>query len=209
MNEHERIKEDHPFSYRGILRAYDAKEIRESWPFLWSLGLSVATVAITGYSTKSYYEILGFWVSQVMSVFPNLLGFNLGGYALIVGFGNGSLLKAMTRKQPNKKASIFQKLSGVFAFSILLQLTAFIMAFLINFLKEFKFEVNCQDLANIVNASTIGILSFLGFWGLLIIPNLVTNIFTFGQMHHSLLTIERIEDEQKKKRLQQGQLDNP
>ncbi|WP_020603150.1 hypothetical protein [Spirosoma spitsbergense] len=197
MNDNDQIKKDHPFSYKGIMHAYDAKEIGESIPFWVSIALAVTTLVITWLSSKSFYEILIFWTEQIMAVFPNLLGFNLGGYALIVGFGNGSLLKAMTRKNAGKKSTIFQKLSGVFAFSILLQLAAFIAAFLITFLNKFEFKSNSQITVDSVNALLVFILSFLGFWGLLIIPNLVSNVFTFGQMHHSLLTIERIKSERR------------
>ncbi|UHG93403.1 hypothetical protein [Spirosoma oryzicola] len=200
MNERDQIARDHPFSYKGIFRAYDFSEIRDSNPFRLSIALSIGILFITKFSEKSYYEILTFWVAQIMAVFPNLLGFNLGGYALIVGFGNGNLLKAMTRKAPNKRASIFQKLSGVFAFSILLQLAAFIVAFSVNFLNQYNFKSTNDLIVNTVNGSLVAIVSFLGFWGLFIVPNLVSNVFNFGQMHHSMLTIERIEAEQKQQR---------
>lgn len=199
MNEREQIAKDHPFSYKGIFRAYDFNEIWTSKPFRASLVLSASVIVVTGFSQKSYYEILAFWTAQVMAVFPNLLGFNLGGYALIVGFGNSNLLKAMTKKNPKKNSTIYQKLSGVFAFSILLQLTAFIVAFVVNFLKEFGFSSANGALVNLVNGFLLSIIAFLGLWGLLIVPNLVSNVFNFGQMNHSLLTIERVEAEQKKR----------
>ena len=198
MNKLDEIRQDHPPGYKGIGRAYNLNEIRESKPFIISFIAAIGVVILTSFSTKTFYDILIFWVGQVMSIFPNLLGFNLGGYALIVGFGNSELLQAMTKKLSGKNSSVAQQLSGIFAFAILLQLAAFIAAFVINFFDQLKFPVSNLQVAYVINIALLGILAFLGFWGLFIIPNLVSNVFTFGQMHHSYLTIKRIKAERER-----------
>lgn len=191
----EQIKKDHPFSYEGIFYSYDWKEIKASYPFLLSILLSFVLLIATYFSEKNSYEVVCMWTSQILSIFPNLLGFNLGGYALIIGFGNAELVQSMTKKSEKKKTTVFQKLSGIFAFAILLQLSAFVVSFLVNFFVQLKFSSSNDLLINIVNIPITLIISFLGFWGLFIVPNLVSNVFTFGQMHHAQLTTKRKKEE--------------
>ncbi|KAB7730108.1 hypothetical protein F5984_13070 [Rudanella paleaurantiibacter] len=197
-NELEQIRKDHPFGFKGIFYSYDYNEIRESKPFWLSILCSVILLIMTYFFEKQYYDVVLLLATQIIAIFPNLLGFNLGGYALIVGFGNSDLLQSMTRKSPKKSTSIFQQLSGIFAFAILIQIGAFISAFFVNFVIQLKFDPCERLLANSVNIVVTSVLSFLGLWGLFIIPNLVSNVFTFGQMHHFSLTMKRMEAEKRK-----------
>lgn len=182
------IKNEHPTSYKGIFMAYNWKDIRESYPFIASISLSILFLLSSMFSTKNFFEILSIWTNQILTIFPNLLGFNLGGYAIIIGFGNTDLLQALTKKRKEKKTSIFQKLSGVFAFTLMLQCVAFALAFIVNFSIQLDFGTKIESLSTTINIFAILVLSFLGLWGLLILPVLVANVFTFGQMHHLLLT---------------------
>lgn len=196
--EKQQIKSQHPTSYRGIFYSYDLKEIRESRPFQISVALCVCLFVISLLSKKTSLELVTFWSSQIMTIFPNLLGFNLGGYALIIGFGNTDLIEAMTEKSKSQKISVFQKLSGIFAFAILLQLTGFMSAFLVNFAINLQFVAPNIFVFNIVNSIATILLSFLAIWGILILFNLVANVFSFGQGHHLKLTIQRKQKAQKK-----------
>lgn len=194
----EQIKKNHPFSYGGILHSYNWKEIKTSYPFWVSILLSFIILIATYFSEKNSYEVVCMWTSQILAIFPNLLGFNLGGYALIIGFGNSELVQSMTKKSENKSTTVFQKLSGIFAFAILLQLSAFVVSFLASIFVQLKFSSNNDLIINFINIPTTLTISFLGFWGLFILPNLVSNIFTFGQMHHAQLTTKRIENEKRR-----------
>lgn len=189
------IKEQHQPSYKGILYSYGYKDIKESYPFYLSILLSAISFIVVLIGHKNLYDVVVFWTNQVIAIFPNLLGFNLGGFALIVGFGNTELIQAMTSKGIGRKVSVFQKAIGVFGFTLLLQSITFIFAFILNFSIQLKFETNIYWLVDCVNILTLLILSFLGLWSLFIMPILVLNLFTFGQMHHYYLTIKRIKEE--------------
>ena len=191
------IISEHPTSYKGIFTAYTWKDIRESYPFIASISLSILFLLSSYFSTKNFFEILSIWTNQVLTIFPNLLGFNLGGYALIIGFGNTDLIQALTKKRKDKKTSIFQKLSGVFAFTLMLQSVAFALAFIVNFSIQLGFSTSIESLSTTINICVILILSFLGLWGLLILPVLVANVFSFGQMHHFHLTKKRVLEAEK------------
>lgn len=197
----EQINKDHPTSYKGIFYSYDWKEIKTSRPFQLSIFLSVALFIISLLSKKNTFEVLGLWSSQILSIFPNLLGFNLGGYALIIGFGNTELVESMTKKKEGKKTTVFQKLSGIFAFAILLQLSAFLLSFSVNFIIQLNFTSPDSRIVNSINTPIIILLSFLGLWGLFILPNLVANVFSFGQGHHLQLTIKRKRKEEEKNKV--------
>lgn len=193
----ESIRKIHPYSYRGIFYSYDWKEIKTSYPFWITLFLTISLIVISAFSEKDSFFIVSFWISQFLTIFPSLLGFNLGGYALIIGFGNADLVQSLTKILKNRNTSIFQKLSGIFAYAILLQLFAFCLAFLGNFLIQLKFTSTNLLMCNIINYTFTFFLSFVGLWGILILPSLVVNVFNFGQMHHFKLTQKRLKEEGK------------
>ena len=79
------------FGYHNILKIYTYKRIRKAlcWPFIFS-------IVIFPFLLFSEKESL-FWVIKISDIilllFPPLLGFSLGGYALIVGFTTPEFLK--------------------------------------------------------------------------------------------------------------------
>jgi hypothetical protein len=191
------IKKDHPFSYKGVFYSYDWHEIKTSYPFWISLIVSLILFIISKIASKDSFNLATFWVGQSLTIFPSLLGFNLGGYALIIGFGNSDLVQSLTKKAKNKKTSIFQKLSGVFAFAILLQLLAFSLAFIGNYSIQLKLDFLNQKMSDFINNCYILVLSFITLWGIFILLSLVVNVFNFGQMHHFKLTQKRLLEEEK------------
>lgn len=71
------------------------------------------------------------WWDLVLSTLPNLLGFTLGGYAILVGSGDerfGSLLRRAKAGQTEAKVSIYLSASATFAHFILVQLSALLLA---------------------------------------------------------------------------------
>jgi hypothetical protein len=198
MTKDELIKQ-HQFSYKGIFYAYDWKEIKKSKSFRYSIILTLVCQAFRFFGILDSFENFQFWVDKSVSIFPSMLGFNLGGYALIIGFGNSELMKSLTTVAPNKKVSSFQMLSAVFAFSILLQLLSFIFAFLSDYFIKLGFSTNSLFLSELINTFFSSILILISLWSLLFIPILVFNIFSFGQAYHFSLTRQRIEDEQNGK----------
>lgn len=196
----DQLKKDHPMSYKGILYSYSWDDIKESKPFIISLSFSILLFILSFFSKKELLDIINFWTNQILTIFPNLLGFNLGGYALIIGFGNTELVQSLTQKKPEKKTSVFQKLSGIFGFTLLLQSITFSISFIFNFIIELGFETSNKMIYVGTNSIAILILSFLGLWGLLILPSLIVNVFTFGQMHHLYLTKKRLIEKMDKEK---------
>lgn len=181
------LRERHEFGLRGIRNGYRPSEFCKTHPFLGAVGVSSIYLVAICFSNVEYYELLNKILSLLNALFPSLLGFNLGGFALIVGFGNTSLLETMTNPTKGTNQSVFQKLNAIFAFSILLQIGVLTISFLCSTIDLLKFSTSNYLLADVINFSVIAVVLFLAIWAIAMIPAIVSNIFTFGQMHHFYL----------------------
>lgn len=76
------------------------------------------------------YWISGQWWNTSISVLPNIVGFALGGYAILVGFGDDKFMKVISRKSAKTKVSYspFLEVSAAFAHFIIVQLLALFFA---------------------------------------------------------------------------------
>ncbi|MBU3591376.1 hypothetical protein ICN11_05015 [Polynucleobacter sp. 78F-HAINBA] len=76
------------------------------------------------------YWISGQWWNTSISILPNIVGFALGGYAILVGFGDDKFMKVISRKSEKTKVSYspFLEVSAAFAHFIIVQLLALFFA---------------------------------------------------------------------------------
>lgn len=181
------IKDQHIAGYKGISLIYDSSQIKESRPFICSFFTAIFLLILINTSNKSLFDVLIFWSDTIISIFPNIIGFTLGGFAIIVGFGNTDMLRTMTKPLKNKNYSIFQKLCAIFAFSLLLQLSTILFSYLIKYIIFLEINIPSIPFCTLVNSIVIFIISFMGIWSLTILASLTVNIFNLGQMHHFLL----------------------
>ncbi len=136
-----------------------------------------------------------------VSVLPNLLGFLLGGYTILIGFGNNDLLKSSTRVIPGQRTSLFQMLSSIFALTIYTQVVTLVISLITQFtltiplVKGDGLVGTLYNQAATINNLAIPILSFLLFYCILSLLAMVINVFNFAQRYHLALTEERLEDE--------------
>lgn len=61
------------------------------------------------------------WAQETISIFPGVLGFSLGGYAMLVGFGDANFLEAMRGQNDDGSPSPYMKLNGTFVHFIIIQ----------------------------------------------------------------------------------------
>lgn len=193
------LKAGHELGIRGIIKDFSLKKLLISFPFISSLILASVWCCLTYSEKDGNYADLEKLADFSITVFPSLLGFNLGGYALLIGFGNTTLIKSMTDRVDGD-ASLFQNLSAIFAFSILLQAVALILAILVRQFIEINLSFSVSAAAaSYTNIGVFFVLGFLSLWALLLLPYVITNLFTFGQLHHFFLAIEKIKEERKNK----------
>ncbi len=68
------------------------------------------------------------WSSHVLNILPNILGFSLGGYAILVGFGDQEFLKILRGRDPDGTPSPYMEVNGAFVHFILIQAMCLIFA---------------------------------------------------------------------------------
>ena len=201
MNDDEkRLKALHVFGLKGIINVLKKKGTFKKWPLKTASFTSVAlAVLIAFFLTDKAFEILKNTADIIMSFFPNLLGFSLGGYALVVGFGNTALIKSATKTD---KHSTYQILNAIFSLSIFMQVFTTIICFITVWL--IKIDVTSltglyiKPLADLINAVVFFLLLFGSLYSILLTPYVITNLFTFSQMNNLFLTVEKIRDDKGK-----------
>ncbi|NJB68769.1 hypothetical protein GGQ74_002442 [Desulfobaculum xiamenense] len=68
------------------------------------------------------------WAAEVINILPDILGFSLGGYAMLVGFGDKDFLAAMRGRNEDGTPSVYMEVNGAFVHFIVVQATALIFA---------------------------------------------------------------------------------
>ena len=68
------------------------------------------------------------WPDDVIDVIPSVLGFSLGGYAMLLAFGDRSFLRMLSEPVEPNKASYFVELNASFVHFIILQTITIFLA---------------------------------------------------------------------------------
>lgn len=68
------------------------------------------------------------WYSLSLSCVPNLLGFTLGGYAILLAFGDEKFRKLISKEVEDNEPSLFMAVNGAFIHFILVQVLAILAA---------------------------------------------------------------------------------
>jgi len=181
-------------SIKGIFIIYHPKNFVRTFPFVAALLIAIIYAVFTLVYHLDQEKILAYILEKYLNVFPNMLGFSLGGYAIIVGFGNTNFLKRIALSADENEFSMFETLSAIFAFNLISQAVVLLTALFFDFLyfvnRTFNFGID-KGMAEVVNCVAVSTLIFLGTWTLFVIPYLISNIFIFGEAHHITLKHER------------------
>ena len=193
------LKQRHPAGFAGLWATYPVKQRRRGL----RIPLILSAVLLIFYllaGNDPLALILNF-TQLTFSVVPSLLGFLLGGYTILIGFGNADLLRATTRTSIKSPVSLFQTMSSVFAVCILAQIFCLMVAGLLYFTTQIKI-VSGSFLSNF--APSFGVLNFCGLSVLLFaltysmatLPTMLINIFNFAQAYHYKLSRQRLDEEE-------------
>lgn len=197
------FKKQHQVGLRGLLAIYPTDKLKRGirWPLLTTVVVGGAMLLLGKNNTQQNLEDIA---GLVVSVLPNLLGFLLGGYTILIGFGNVDLLKSATKVYPESGISLFQTLSSIFAITILVQSLTLILGLAAHF--GLQIEVSKQGpLASfyhtvpLLDGIAFVILMFALFYSVFALRDMVLNIFGFAQMYHQTLTLERLANEYEAK----------
>jgi hypothetical protein len=173
-------------SIRGIFIFYGCAEIVRSVAFWLALSIMIIYVFSSILIGNNQKDFTVFIINKIEALFPNLIGFSLGGYAIIVSFGNTDFLKTIA-----KSGQVFyERLNAVFAFSILTQVLVLFTSFTTDVFTT-VFDKSQNHLSYLqyqsINLCFNAVFLFLTSWSLILIIYVVSNIFIFGETHHELL----------------------
>lgn len=111
---------------------------------------------------SSHYWATSSWWEQPLSIIPNLLGFSLGGLAMLLSFGNAEFQKFISEKDEASQSdpTAFIEVSASFVHFMLLQLASLLVATIFSALDFYLLWPECIRPA--VNFGTI-VLSGIGY----------------------------------------------
>lgn len=137
-------------SFLVYWNAYGRKHALFKSFYFWA---SIVIAIIVGYVNLFRLEPWA-WQKDVISVIPTIFGFSLGGFAILVGFGNEDFRKRICGKNTKSEISLYMKVNAAFFHFIFVQ---FICLF-------YTIFVNSMDLADFWPCYFVGI--FLFFYAL-------------------------------------------
>lgn len=170
------------FGIEAIFNIYDLKLLIKGGKI--PLFLSAIFIIVLYLSKNEEREVLIIIVDLILSIIPNLLGFVLSGYALLIGFGNVEIIAKQNSN--NEDATLYQKLSSVFSIGLLFQIAILVIGIILKVLLKLDltcvFESFC--ICKMLNYFLIFILFLSFLYATILIKDLVINIFNFSQAQH-------------------------
>ena len=199
MKKPKTLGETHRTGFSGLWSIYDKEKLFYS--LLTPLAFSILFTILLSLTSKSLYVTINEVVTLVLSIVPNLLGFLLGGYALIVGFGNEKFLQSLTTQVKGDSITYYQKFSSVFAFTIYSLSISLIIGIIFTLCLKIPAPL-CVPASLIlyINVAALFILLFFLIYSGFLLPTMVMNIFDFSQIHHIKLYSSRLTEENEEKK---------
>ena len=195
------IKKFHDISYKGILKIVKSRKDEYSRPLIWCLIITIVITIILNIFDVDTYELVKSFAELSITIFSSLLGFSIGGYALIIGFSNNSLL-AKTSK--TDRYSTYQVLIGFFAYTLIIQLITVAVSFTIKLISSQNIKEITNDFTsktiNIINSVGFSVILLLSIYSVILSYFIVTNLFTLGQLNNYFFTLEKLEGSEKKEK---------
>lgn len=194
------IKKKHDGGIKTLLSIFLKNKRLIKSKQLWAsitISILVFLILIFVKNNIDLFDLLVNLINRILSVLPNILGFTLTGYALLVSFGNDNFMKEVTI-QEDEGYSFYQHFSSIFAWSIIIQASALFVAFVFSIIADFHITSKHSGFYNLF---AFFLLTFLSIYSLLLVIRLVLNVFSFGQViqfHYTALELEKQEKYKKK-----------
>lgn len=201
-NQYEELRNAHTIGIKGIFIKYTWSKILKSTgtAICASAVLFFLLFVICSYRTNEYYyNLLNEITNLLLSLLPNLLGFCIGGYALIIGACNLDIIKKMSMPYSKKhEYSFFQMVSAVFASTLVCQCITLIIVYLVHIIIKMDIPPFSYLIGKITNISVISLILFLSGISLSLLYYTIVNIFSFGQTVHFCVKKENVDNSTNK-----------
>ena len=201
METNQELKNSHKLSIKGIFPKYIIRKFLYSSSMLISVVITaILSFLIIHFKLENTFALLDEIINITLDLLPNILGFCIGGYALIIGIGNIEALKKMSSPMEKRdNLSFFQILSSVFAGSLILQCITLLLSFIIKIILKLEITVFSKSIAIVVNCLTIIGILFFSTLSLVLLYYTVINLFNYGQSMHFLIRLEKREQDEQQK----------
>lgn len=177
------------------------KPFYENLYFALSIILSILLVLLSFLSKIDSYNLMVKIADKSLNLLPNLLGFNLGAFILIVGFGSMDILSLLTTPlESQKNFSLYQKLNSIFGITIIFQIFSLLFVFCIGVWDSIQNDLfisfHIPDIyINGLNVLGLFIVLFLSTYSILLLINIVKHVFLFAQTIHFCVNLSSHKNE--------------
>lgn len=182
------MRNAHIMGIKGIFNRYTWSKL------LYSNGTAICIIAVAIFmcfiicpcrTNEYYFDLLNGISNMLLSLLPNLLGFCIGGYALIIGACNLDIIKKMSMPYSDKHGfSYYQVLSAVFASTLVCQCIALVYVFSVHVIIKLDITPITETIGRIANVIGIALMLLLSGLSLSLLYYTIVNIFSFGQTIH-------------------------
>lgn len=189
--------------YKGILNRYTVKRNLILWPS-WMIALLSIGVSIYLFffkENKQIEDLLNKVVDVLLGSLPDLLGFCIGGYAILVAMNNLEKMPAVLKKQEKSDLSYYVNLSADFAMTLLIMSILLLCAFLMRFIIDLEIPAINDTVGKIVNLSVLSMLLWAGVLVIIMIMGTVANIFSTSII---LQAVAKVTNEAEEKRIREN-----
>lgn len=184
----------HPMSTKGVFNKYVCVKIIKSKGTISSIIVSILLTMILYFhynDINNLYNFIKEIVKILLGLLPNLLGFCIGGYALIIGACNMSIIKRISEPLKEKNnLSYYQVLSSVFACTLIIQCFTLLWVYIINIVMLFNIETTSNIIGYATNMIAICSILLLSFMSLSLLFYTILNIFNLGQSVHFCVRLD-------------------
>lgn len=183
--------------YKGIFNNYTVKRNLTSRLSLLIALLSIG-VSVFLYFYKNYDQIqmiLSKIVDSLVGSLPDLLGFCIGGYAIVVAINSLERMPTLLETQEKTGMSYYLNLSADFAMTLLIMSGLLLIAFSAKLVLDMELAASSLLIGKIVNLSVISFFIWAGAMAVFMIMGTVANLFNTSII---LQTVAKIESEKSK-----------
>lgn len=196
--------DSHESGLKGLFYIYEPfKSLVRSRIFY--LSFAISTVFLI-YVINQKIDELRFFNSLTdlgLAILPAIAGFNLAAYslALTLILGNPKVLKSVIDLtkifEEKQRGTFYQKISASFAWSVLVQSASVILFFISDLFNPLSLPFPPR-IISAGNHALLFLLVLIAAYSILLVAQVVLNLFTFSQSLHSELAIEALEEEIEK-----------
>ncbi|MNK09297.1 hypothetical protein D3C87_272550 [compost metagenome] len=197
----ENFRNSHNGGWKTFFKAYKiVPSFKKSKSILLAVIITGFIQIFLGFSQVDLYSFLVGTINRNLSIIPNLLGFAIGAYALFLsGFSDQVFRKIVFIKErfigsDKPRFNTFQETSAIFGMSIFIMSIGLSVNYILSLIIDTKFfnvfNIN-GTFADIINHFIIFILNIISIYAILIIFNIMINLFAFSQFISAMKTLEK------------------